>query len=160
LEPLPNIDFNLLTGNSLVGLLQVNAAAYSEQQKKHADLFSSGEYARVVAEKNRLIGLYRDTTAEYSKVDLAAIKQEINQHRTAAQLVLNDLLLQEMGQAGVKFEQATWDDAKQKLGKPIKRALTTADVAQLKPFHWGFEFDQVLNERGGFDAIITNPPWE
>ena len=30
----------------------------------------------------------------------------------------------------------------------------------MKPFHWGFEFDEILNQRGGFDAIITNPPWE
>ncbi len=28
------------------------------------------------------------------------------------------------------------------------------------PFHWGYEFDEILNKRGGFDAIITNPPWE
>ena len=30
----------------------------------------------------------------------------------------------------------------------------------MHPFHWGFEFDEILNKRGGFDAIITNPPWE
>src|SRR5713101_6503155 len=34
------------------------------------------------------------------------------------------------------------------------------DIAALHPFHWGYEFDQVMNERGGFDVIITNPPWE
>ncbi|MCK5716759.1 MAG: ATP-binding protein, partial [Thiomargarita sp.] len=27
-------------------------------------------------------------------------------------------------------------------------------------FHWGYEFDHILNTLGGFDAIITNPPWE
>jgi hypothetical protein len=34
------------------------------------------------------------------------------------------------------------------------------DIEALKPFHWGYEFDAVMNRRGGFDAIITNPPWE
>ena len=45
-------------------------------------------------------------------------------------------------------------------GKPVKRAVSLADVEALKPFHWGFEFDEIINQHGGFDAIITNPPWE
>ena len=28
------------------------------------------------------------------------------------------------------------------------------------PFHWGYEFDEIIDTRGGFDVIITNPPWE
>jgi len=38
--------------------------------------------------------------------------------------------------------------------------LNRADIEALHPFHWGFEFDEILNQHGGFDAIITNPPWE
>ncbi|MEG4250697.1 Eco57I restriction-modification methylase domain-containing protein [Microcoleus sp. Pol10D4] len=38
--------------------------------------------------------------------------------------------------------------------------MTLADIEALKPFHWGYEFDEILHQRGGFDAIITNPPWE
>ena len=38
--------------------------------------------------------------------------------------------------------------------------LTIKDIEALHPFHWGYEFDEILNKRGGFDAIITNPPWE
>ena len=45
-------------------------------------------------------------------------------------------------------------------GKPKKRPLKPADIEAQHPFHWGFEFDEILNTRGGFDAIITNPPWE
>jgi hypothetical protein len=69
-------------------------------------------------------------------------------------------LLAEFTKLGIKFEQATWDDAKKKEGKPKKRALTVADIEALQPFHWGYEFDEIINQRGGFDAIITNPPWE
>ncbi|MDZ7622251.1 MAG: hypothetical protein U5O69_07715 [Candidatus Competibacteraceae bacterium] len=38
--------------------------------------------------------------------------------------------------------------------------MNLADIEALRPFHWGFEFDEILHQRGGFDAIITNPPWE
>ncbi|HPV87563.1 MAG TPA: Eco57I restriction-modification methylase domain-containing protein, partial [Caldisericia bacterium] len=59
-----------------------------------------------------------------------------------------------------KFEQATWDQVKNKEGKPVKRAVTVEDIEKLQPFHWGFEFDEIINAKGGFDAIITNPPWD
>ncbi|MFM6133431.1 MAG: Eco57I restriction-modification methylase domain-containing protein, partial [Sphaerospermopsis kisseleviana] len=29
----------------------------------------------------------------------------------------------------------------------------------LKPFHWGYHFDQII-AKGGFDIILGNPPWE
>jgi hypothetical protein len=37
--------------------------------------------------------------------------------------------------------------------------LNIADIEALEPFHWGYHFDAVF-ARGGFDAIIANPPWE
>ena len=60
----------------------------------------------------------------------------------------------------IKFEQAAWDDKKNAEAKSVKRALKLTDIEALKPFHWGFEFDEIINQQGGFDAIITNPPWE
>ncbi len=150
LEPLPNIDFNILTGNSLIGLLDVDEAKYP------ATLFYS--YKDVVKEKNDLIAAYRDVSGP--DVDLRALRNDIQAHRDEAAGHLNDLLLDDWNRLGIKYEQATWDATKNKEGKPTKRALTVADIAALRPFHWGYEFDQILNERGGFDVIITNPPWE
>jgi len=73
---------------------------------------------------------------------------------------LNEILLNQFTQLGIKFEQATWDEEKNKEGKPQKRAVKLPDIEALHPFHWGFEFAEVINRNGGFDAIITNPPWE
>ncbi|MFK0731189.1 MAG: Eco57I restriction-modification methylase domain-containing protein, partial [Gloeotrichia echinulata HAB0833] len=53
----------------------------------------------------------------------------------------------------IKYEEV------QLSGKSQKRVLNVDDITALKPFHWGYHFDKVL-ARGGFDAIITNPPWE
>lgn len=74
--------------------------------------------------------------------------------------MLNDILLHEFDRLGVRFEQATWDAAKGKEGKPVKRRLALDDIETQRPFHWGYEFDEIIQKRGGFDAIITNPPWE
>jgi type I restriction-modification system DNA methylase subunit len=155
LEPLPNIEFNIMTGNSLIGLMHVDDAEF---EKRHpAELFRKS-YREVLEEKNELIEVYRRATT-YSQ-DLQELRDNIQARKQAAILALNDILLREFAHLGIKYEEATWDEEKKQEGKPKKRALKESDIAALKPFHWGYEFDQILGVKGGFDAIITNPPWE
>jgi len=156
LEPLPNIDFNILAGNSLIGLMRVDDKEF--EKRLAGQLFRQRSYRQIVEEKNRLIENFRHT-AQYAD-DLTALRDRIEQQKRDARDVLDDLLLAEFEHLGIKYEQATWDDRKNDEGKPVKRALTLDDIRALKPFHWGYEFDEILNQRGGFDAIITNPPWE
>ncbi len=197
LEPLPNIDFNILPGNSLIGLLHVDPAKFDsktgaptlpgrqakmklvsesgkhdlpgmtyetgtgptdkERQVEYLRSIRSKKFAQIIEEKNRLIDNYRHA-ATYGQ-NLTSLRDNINAHKEAANATLNKLLLDEFQLHGIKYEQATWDTAKNKEGKPKKRSLTLDDIRDLQPFHWGFEFDKIL-ARGGFDAIITNPPWE
>ena len=152
LEPLPNIDFNIIAGNSLVGLLRVTNKQFEDHQ---LSLFRE-RYTDVLKRKNRMIDLYRSNPA-YQE-DLRAQRDAIDNEKRLAYETLNDILLDEF--KGIKVEEATWDLEKSAAGKVNKRAITVSDVAELHPFHWGYEFDEVLNNRGGFDAIITNPPWE
>lgn len=156
LEPLPNIDFNILAGNSLVGLMRVNDADFEKRTAQGH--FFHRSYPEILAEKDRLIDLYRHASAHAQ--DLTALRNDIQQKKDDARTTLNDILLSEFKTLGIKYEQATWDRKNEEEGKAQKRNLTAADIAKLQPFHWGYEFDKVLNERGGFDAIITNPPWE
>jgi hypothetical protein len=160
LEPLPNIDFNILAGNSLLGLLKVDAEKFEEIGKTGNLLqnIAVNSYQKILAEKNTMIRTYRDAVT-YAE-DLQKLRDEIEAHKQQAKTVLDDILLDEFNRLKIKFEQATWDDNKNKLGKPIKRSLQLSDFADLHLFHWGYEFDEVLNLKGGFDAIITNPPWE
>ncbi|MEG5016069.1 MULTISPECIES: Eco57I restriction-modification methylase domain-containing protein [unclassified Microcoleus] len=150
LEPLPNIDFNIMAGNSLIGLLRVDDAEY-EGSGTQLNLFHK-TYRQVLEEKNRLISIYRHATT-YSQ-NLQSLRDEIAEKKAPAIENLNKILLEDFKELKIKFEQA------QISGKPIKRTLTLADIEALKPFHWGYEFDEILHQRGGFDAIITNPPWE
>lgn len=156
LEPLPNIDFNILAGNSLIGLMRVNDEDF-ERRHAQGELFRKS-YSQLLAEKNRLIDTYRHA-ATYTE-DLRSLRDNIEKTKKEALVILNEILLAEFTKLGIKFEQATWDDAKKTEGKPKKRTLTIADIIALQPFHWGYEFDEIINQRGGFDAIITNPPWE
>lgn len=46
-------------------------------------------------------------------------------------------------------------------GQPFGPLVTAADeaAAQARAFHWPLEFPDVM-AKGGFDAVIGNPPWE
>ena len=160
LEPLPNIDFNILAGNSLLGLLKVDAEKFEEIGKTGNLLqnIAVNSYQNILSEKNAKIRAYRDAVT-YAE-DLQKLRDEIEAHKQQAKTVLDEILLDEFNRLKIKFEQATWDDKKNKVGKPVKRALQLSDFDNLHLFHWGYEFDEVLNLKGGFDAIITNPPWE
>jgi Eco57I restriction-modification methylase len=156
LEPLPNIDFNILPGNSLIGLMRVKDEDF-ERLHAQASLFRRS-YRELLNEKNRLIDSYRHS-ATFTQ-DLTALRDEIDATKAKALSTLDDILLEEFRKLEIKFEESTWDMEKNREGRPVKRSLRASDIAELHPFHWGYEFDRIMNERGGFDAIITNPPWE
>jgi hypothetical protein len=157
LEPLPNIDFNILPGNSLIGLMRVDDQDFDSRHKQ-GDLFQKS-YRDLLAEKNRLIGTYRHA-ASYSD-DLRELRDNIQKMERDADATLDEILLKEFNGLGIKYEQSTWDQKKGELGKVSKRQLKPADIRSLHPFHWGYQFDEILNgQRGGFDVIVGNPPWE
>jgi hypothetical protein len=158
LEPLPNIDFNILAGNSLIGLLRVD----DQDCFKYADDLATAsyfkDYRQALAEKNRLIETYRHASL-YAE-DLRHLRHDIEDKKRTAKGLLDRLLLDQFQSLDIKHEEATWDEKKNKEGKPRKRPLSEGDIQGLKPFHWGYEFDEILHKNGGFDAILTNPPWE
>lgn len=152
LEPLPNIDFNIMCGNSLIGLLTVDGQRFDT--KGQADMFQGAKaarYSEIVAEKNRLIASYRFHAGQVE--DLGALRDKIDAAKQTAYAALNEILLDDFRGLKIQYEQALAN------GKTQKRPLTQADIDALDPFHWGYEFDDILG-RGGFDIIIANPPWE
>lgn len=157
LEPLPNIDFNILSGNSLVGLMRVDEVEFNTKQN---DLFKP-RYGELLIEKNRHLDAYRHAADIVGKsFNLRELRDNIDHAMRDANTIMNGLLRDQLETAGVKFEQATWDSAKNKLGKPQKRQLLDSDIAAQTPFHWGYVFDDIIQKRGGFDIVLANPPWE
>lgn len=173
LEPLPNIDFNIMAGNSLIGLIRVDAQGFdrlsapdtqtggkSVLQGNLLQPLAATTYQEILADKNHSIALYKKHAFQPDDQDLPQearllqLRDHIDKLNREAQRKLNQLLLEEFSQRlGIKYEEAQLN------GKPKKRLLTLEDINALKPFHWGYHFDTVF-ARGGFDAIITNPPWE
>ena len=173
LEPLPNIDFNILPGNSLIGLINVDTKRFGKPAtgkmvtKSFLDDQVAAEYEQILADKNASLRLYREHSfkaaedAAGSQGDrLLMLRDAIQKVRTESYTKLNWIMRGDFDALGIKYEEARWDASRNKEGKANKRPMKDEDIQTLQPFHWGFEFDQILNQRGGFDAIITNPPWE
>lgn len=206
LEPLPNIEFNLMPGNSLIGLLHIDPARYDQRNNSgrmggsqermtllhepapgelgmvvesktaptkaeavgaYLARLRSAKYEELLRDKNRLVQLYKEAgnfAASGEKQGeikaLTGLREQIEAANRAARGILNKLQLDEFAGLGIQFEKATWDAKKKKEGPAQKRVLTIKDIEALQPFHWAYEFDEIIVQRGGFDAIITNPPWE
>ena len=156
LEPLPNIDFNILSGNSLIGLLHVEDEDFERRQGGGQSHLFRRTFRQVLNEKNQLIEAYRHFSGSTSR--LAEVRDEIDREKGEAIATLNEILLSEF--KDIRFEQATWDRQKSKPGKPVRRPVSFRDVSALRPLHWGYEFDEILGNAGGFDVVLTNPPWE
>jgi Alw26I/Eco31I/Esp3I family type II restriction m6 adenine DNA methyltransferase len=182
LEPLPNVDFNIMVGNSLIGLVRVDEDGFDAVRKKkeklgiatvpqvnapqyiQPTLFPSARvssYRQLLREKNESIALFKkrafDNPADVATendIRTELLKSSIEELNGKSQRKLNKLLLDEFEGLGIKYEEA------QLVGKAKKRGLVQEDIDRLEPFHWGYHFNQIIAERGGFDAIIANPPWE
>lgn len=159
LEPLPNIDFNILPGNSLVGWMRVDEHEFDAKHRQ-GDMFRKS-YRELLDEKNRQLDAYRNAAEQLGQaVDLRALRDTIDTSMQEANAVLNELVHDQFSGLGIKFEQATWDATQKDLGKPQKRAIVRADIEAQTPLHWGYVFDDIMQKRGGFDVILANPPWE
>ena len=140
LDPLPDIDFNIRCGNTLVGyatekeiqdgLVNGDMFAYAELKKKIEDEMTkaSAAFAYFRREQLNLLG---------SHTDLIKAKREINKRLAAIRALLDRQLYATNGD-GKSYDQ--WHKDTQ-------------------PFHWYTEFYPVMAQRGGFDVIIGNPPY-
>jgi hypothetical protein len=174
IEPLIDLSFNIMTGNSLIGLITVDEESFDQVGIEPANsagvlnilqgnllqpLAAEG-YQTILAEKNLALEHYKSRNQllaqashipDYARASL--LRAEIAQLDARAQNKLNALLLSQMSQQlGIQYK------AMQLTDKPERRLLTLEDIDILQPFHWGYHFNRII-QRGGFDAVVCSPPW-
>lgn len=142
LDPLPDIDFNIRCGNTLVG--------YATEEELNRDLnfetdilqaIANKEFKEKVDEEMQLVSMAYETF-KYVQLnqgeDMVAFKQakgELKQRLAS----LNDTLNRRM-HAATHLNYEDW-------------------LKSHQPFHWLAEFYQIMYGQGGFDVIIGNPPY-
>ena len=146
LEPLPDIDFNIRAGNTLVGfasLDEVRKAIKQDGAQLKLDLQDDASRIDEKAElADRAFQRFRQMQTEFGMdaIDFRGAKKELRRRLAELNEELNRYLAEDYGidvKKSVAFEK--WRDSHQ-------------------PFHWFVEFYSII-DRGGFDVIIGNPPY-
>ena len=149
IEPLPDIDFNVQAGNTLIGY-----ATYDEVEKAVTGKFDFDDTMARIQEKaedvDLLFTLFRQQQTELGGVVTHADKQALRDKLSVLKDELNRYLAGEYGINTIYVSSgggaARLDDRYQ------------AWLASHKPFHWFIAFYGIL-KNGGFDVIIGNPPY-
>jgi hypothetical protein len=140
IEPLPDIDFNIRAGNTLVGY-----ATYDEVKRAVGSRLDFDDAMTRIEEKaqdvDRLFALFRQQQTELGGEVTPADKQNLRNRLKELEDELNRYLAEEY-QTGLSANSdayAKW-------------------LRSHKPFHWFIEFYGIIKS-GGFDVIIGNPPY-
>jgi hypothetical protein len=139
IEPLPDIDFNIRAGNTLVGYVRYNDLLKSAK----GDLFREQELEKVklrAADLQQTFDQFRARQIEGDGSILFADKQALRQRLTALESELNQHLSAAYGV------------------RSTDQARLNGWVKSHEPFHWLVEFFGVM-QKGGFDAVVGNPPY-
>lgn len=163
LEPLPNMDFNIMCGNSLIGFLNEEKNNNNEEDSKQFTFSSvlGEDYDQIKETYNKMIIEYKNKPLSFKK--LKEMKSKIHEFLYDNNQKLNRILADKCNIEGVKYGEIISIEGKKKIIKT--RSVKSSDFyskdkeKNLSPFHWDFSFNEVMN-KGGFDVIITNPPWE
>lgn len=148
IEPLPDIDFNIRSGNTLVGFTSLDSIREAVNVSVGGQgRLVFGEVAEIltrIEEKavdvDNLFGMFREQQTEFGGEVTSADKQELRKLLKGLEDELNVHLA---GEYAI--------DSKKKGG--IQTWLSSH-----KPFHWFIEFYRTIHS-GGFDVIIGNPPY-
>ena len=138
IEPLPDIDFNVQAGNTLVGY-----ATYDELKEAVTSEFDFDDTMKRIEEKAEdvegLFERFREQQTELGGVVTPADKQALQDKFRALEDELNGYLA---GEYNIDLNKQS----------DYQHWLTSH-----KPFHWFIAFYRILKE-DGFDVIIGNPP--
>jgi len=141
IEPLPDIDFNIRTGNTLVGFTSLSAVRDSMEGR----LDFGKDVARIEVQAAEAAATYRkfremQTRSDVEQRHLVEGKRLVRERLGALEDELNRYLASEYGV------------------DPEKATKFAAWRASHLPFHWFVDFYGIMS-RGGFDVIIGNPPY-
>ena len=155
LDPLPDIDFNIRCGNTLVG--------YANKEQLDHDLGHAEDILQEIANQEfkhqideemqkvaRAYDIFKDVQLRQAE-DMFAFKQAKHELRKRLS-VLNDKLNRRL------FIAISGYRANDGIDFTTTKAYRDW-LSSHQPFHWLAEFYQILEGNKGFDVIIGNPPY-
>lgn len=163
--PLSLLDYNLVQGNSLVGIATIQEAQDALDQAGQT-LFSANAQDLLGAADEQLERIRRLADADASQIEAAREAYQAARELLAPSAALFDILAASRLNDDLKESIAlgitsAGEDARKGLPDSEPHRLANETLQATPPFHFPIQFPQVfLRERAGFDVILGNPPWE
>ncbi|MGM1028975.1 MAG: Eco57I restriction-modification methylase domain-containing protein [Actinomycetota bacterium] len=134
LRPLPDLDFNLKTGNLVVGFKDAD-----DVNRIGADLLTSSQLFALQPKIDAHAALYEEFSkaVEDDTVAVADLKMRLRTSEHSLRAECDALYAEQSRVPQDGFEKWKQDS---------------------RPFHWFCEFPDIIS-RGGFDVVIGNPPY-
>jgi len=161
IEPLPDIDFNIRAGNTLVGFATREDVKRSVQfgtvdgvqSEKLFAMPEEEDQLKLIEQKaedvDRLYKIFRAQQTTYGGEVNAGDKKKLEKKLKALDDELNILLAR---------QYAIQPPSPSRRGDGGEVEKYKEWLESHKPFHWFVEFYGIMSE-GGFDVIIGNPPY-
>lgn len=155
LDPLPDIDFNIRCGNTLVGYA---TKAQLDHDLSHAEdilqELANQDFKQQIDEEMKKVAraydIFKDVQLRQAE-DMFAFKQAKHELRERL-FVLNDKLNRRLFLATSGYHAND--------GVDFTATKAYRDwLSSHQPFHWLAEFYQIIEVSQGFDVIIGNPPY-
>ncbi len=141
IEPLPDIDFNIQAGNTLVGFATYEEVKNAVMERLDSHFENTMQRIEEKAEDVKvLFDKFREQQTTLGGDVTPADKQELQDKLKELEDELNEYLAKEYGI------------------DPKKRVDYESWLTSHAPFHWFIAFYGIL-QGGGFDVIIGNPPY-
>jgi hypothetical protein len=141
IEPLPDIDFNIRAGNTLVGYVSLDQVRDSQ---KGTLGFGAKEIERIEEDALAVEKAFEQFRAQQTTHGGRVTTKDKKELRRRLQKLDAQLDHYLAGEYGVNVDKEKSFDAWK---------------ASHQPFHWLVEFYGIMRN-GGFDVVIGNPPWK
>ena len=148
IEPLPDIDFNIRAGNTLVGFTSLDAV------RDAMTLAPNGQHRMLSEEDQRTLARINE--------DAEIASAKFNQFRWQQTMFGGEVTAEDKANLRNDLESLSNELARY-LATQYGVDLTDSDAYEAwrtshLPFHWFVEFYEIMN-KGGFDVVIGNPPY-
>lgn len=148
LDPLPDIDFNIRCGNTLVGYATEKEL---DTALLEGDMFAAQAFKTEVYNQmdfvSKVFNSFRNLqlTQNEDSIEYKQAKHELQIRLQNLNLTLNKYMYKSIMGRDV--------------ADPDNDESFKAWLSSHQPFHWLAEFYEIINGNGGFDVIIGNPPY-
>jgi hypothetical protein len=158
--PLTFLEYNLRTGDSMVGIGTVGEASSvlgaSRGGNQSLASFASGDVMDEIREDIEALGNYSDTSAE-QVAEVRQTRREIESQLKPVRARF-DILAAARLDDSVNAQTASEVDIDPEELSSYETAQEVLDPFDV--FHFPAEFPEVFMQGGGFDVIVGNPPWD